>query len=170
MGIDVYAKWRNQSKEDEKAQFTGFSTVAGNVGYLREAYHGGPYVTKFLLKEGFEDGGDGVRIPAQALRQRLPAAVLMALYRNKVVYGKGDPSIQTFEGISAVMKNVFETMQDLSHEEFFAKLTNHHIEYAERLIADRALPDYVLSFVEFVELCEKKEKEEGEAVMISVSY
>lgn len=54
MGIDIYARWRNMPKEDQEAQMTGFSAVAGDVGYLREAYHGDPYVTKYLLKEAFE--------------------------------------------------------------------------------------------------------------------
>jgi hypothetical protein len=61
MGIDVYAKWDGQTEDEKKAQITGFSIVAGEVGYLREAYHGGPYATKVLFPECFTDGVEGVR-------------------------------------------------------------------------------------------------------------
>src|ERR1051326_1589275 len=51
MGIDIYAQWHGQTKEEETAQITGFSTVRGHVGYLRESYHGEPYATKHLCAE-----------------------------------------------------------------------------------------------------------------------
>lgn len=50
MGIDVYLEWDGMSKAENEAQCTGFAT-AGAVGYLREAYHGGPYATRFLFRE-----------------------------------------------------------------------------------------------------------------------
>jgi hypothetical protein len=74
MGIDIYANWRGQSEAEASAQITGFSGVAGHVGYLREAYHGGPYVTKYLVSEAFEDAEGVAAIPARTLRERLPAA------------------------------------------------------------------------------------------------
>ena len=42
MGIDIYARWRGQTEEEQHAQITSFSVVHGHVGYLREAYHGEP--------------------------------------------------------------------------------------------------------------------------------
>jgi 4-aminobutyrate aminotransferase-like enzyme len=39
---------------------TGFSATAGNVGYLREAYHGEPYATMHLCREAFREQ-DGKR-------------------------------------------------------------------------------------------------------------
>jgi hypothetical protein len=42
MGIDIYAEWRGQTDAESDAQVAGFSGVHGHVGYLREAYHGGP--------------------------------------------------------------------------------------------------------------------------------
>lgn len=170
MGIDIYAKWRGQSEEQKKAQFTGFSVVSGNVGYLREAYHGAPYVTKYLLSEGFGTG-DEIKIPAKVLRERLPGAVLMAMYRNKKVYEKGeDPSEQSFDTIQDALKQVFSIeMKDESHKSFIEGLTPHHYEYAQARIANRDLPDYAMAFVEFVELCEQKEKETGEPCVIDVS-
>lgn len=173
MGIDIYAKWRGQTKADQQKQYTGFSVVSGNVGYLREAYHGGPYITKYLVSEAFKSKDNEAKIPAKTLRKRLPSAVLMAMYRNKKIYDdqSHDPANKSFGSIVQALKDVFEIeMKDESHKEFVAKLTKHHIEYAEKLIADRALPDYAQSFVDFVELCEVKEKKTGEPVLIHASH
>ena len=52
------------------------------VGYLRENYHGGPYVTRYLVREAFEAEEHEVAIPAAVLRERLPAAVMLAIYRD----------------------------------------------------------------------------------------
>ena len=52
MGIDLYARWDGMTEAEAEAQITGFSITAGSVGYLREAYHGGPYVTAWLAPEG----------------------------------------------------------------------------------------------------------------------
>ena len=54
MGIDIYMNWDDMTNDEKQAQYTGFSTTAGDVGYLREAYHGGPYATKTLVPEAFE--------------------------------------------------------------------------------------------------------------------
>jgi len=86
MGIDIYAKWRNQTKKEREAQFTGYSTVHGHVGYLREAYHGGPYVTRYLLKEAFDSDKGEAKIPAKVLRQRLPKAIALIKERYAEVY------------------------------------------------------------------------------------
>ena len=98
MGIDVYMEWKDQTKEDKDMQCTWFSVVDGHVGYLREAYHGGPYVTKFLVPEAFESGK--AAIEAQVLRERLPHALKLAKERNKAVYKQesddGDPVIKAF--------------------------------------------------------------------------
>ena len=56
------------------------------VGYLRENYHGGPYVTRYLVREAFEVEEHEAAIPAAVLRERLPAAVMLAIYRDHVVY------------------------------------------------------------------------------------
>lgn len=31
MGIDIYTKWKGQTKAEHQAQFTGFDTEAGNM-------------------------------------------------------------------------------------------------------------------------------------------
>lgn len=88
MGIDVYLRWKDQTEPERKAQYTGFSVVAGAVGYLREAYHGGPYATEVLAPEGFQDDApeDGPQIPAAVLRERLPTVLATAMERAKIVY------------------------------------------------------------------------------------
>jgi len=55
MGIDVYLSWVGLDDEDQAAQVTGFSTRAGEKGYLREAYHGGPYATHVMFPECWGD-------------------------------------------------------------------------------------------------------------------
>ena len=77
MGIDIYTRWKGQTDEETQAQMTGFSIVHGHVGYLREAYHGEPYATKYLLREAFEHP-DRCRIPASVLRQRLPHTLALS--------------------------------------------------------------------------------------------
>jgi hypothetical protein len=90
MGIDIYTRWDGQTEEEKWAQITGFSVVSGHVGYLREAYHGGPYMTQFLLAEAFnpdsEDEYGAVEIPAQVLRQRLEQACEILKERSMKVY------------------------------------------------------------------------------------
>jgi hypothetical protein len=124
MGIDIYARWKEQTENEAKAQMTGFSAVHGHVGYLREAYHGEPYATTFLVKEAFDAESREAKIPASVLRARLPRTIELARERAIKVYG------ETGEIARARVK----------------------------------------SFVDFVELCEEKERKTGEAVTIVASY
>lgn len=84
MGIDIYAHWVGQTPDEESAQCTGFSAVHGHVGYLREAYHGQPYATKFLVAEAFETGE--AEIPASILRERLPQTLELVRERERKLY------------------------------------------------------------------------------------
>ncbi|MBA0084838.1 MAG: hypothetical protein HRJ53_07575 [Acidobacteria bacterium Pan2503] len=99
MGIDVYLKWEGQTEDEEKAQYTGFSVVSGDVGYLREAYHGGPYATTVLCAECFE-GNPTKTIPAITLIERLPDAIKACIERHRVRYqeeiGPDDPECKAF--------------------------------------------------------------------------
>lgn len=100
MGIDVYLVWPDQTEAERTAQFTGFSVTSGDVGYLREAYHGEPYATRELAPEAFngaieyrEDGSwdDGAAIiPAATLRQRLPKVIDLAIERERKLYHAGE--------------------------------------------------------------------------------
>ena len=88
MGIDIYARWQGQTEEEEQAQITGGSVVHGHVGYLREAYHGEPYATQYLVAEAFENGR--AQIPAAVLRERLPETLALVEQRERTIYDNDD--------------------------------------------------------------------------------
>lgn len=169
MGIDIYTRWPGQTAQEERAQCTGFASDAGHVGYLREAYHGGPYVTRYLVSEAFDTGE--AAIPAATLRARLPAAVLMHLYREHKLYG-GDahPERISLDELPAALLQAFSTLKDDEHDAFAATLLPESLATGERLIAERMLPDTALAFVDFVELCERKERETGSPCAVIASY
>lgn len=116
MGIDIYMYWDDMNDDEKQAQYTGFDTTAGNVGYLREAYHGGPYATQTLVPEAFEwtqeignlmscaemAGSElpddlldllsrGCPVQAETLQDRLGETVLRARERIDKVYPDMDP-------------------------------------------------------------------------------
>jgi hypothetical protein len=177
MGIDIYAEWPDQTEVEEAAQITGYSIEHGSVGYLREAYHGAPYVTKYLVAEAFNSATGEAEIHASVLRERLPAAVLMSMYREHKVYGQGDPAALKLDAgsdASALLKcivGIFENeVPDMSHLAFVETLTDESLETAKNLIASGVLPSVQKSFVDFVELCERKEAATGEPCRIIASY
>jgi len=86
MGIDIYAKWRNQTDEERGKQFTGFNILKGHVGYLREAYHGEPYATKHFLAEAFDGENHEAEIRAKTLRERLPETLAIVRDRETRLY------------------------------------------------------------------------------------
>jgi hypothetical protein len=89
MGIDIYASWDNMTDVEEEQQAHSFLiATAGHVGYLREAYHGEPYATKVLVPEAFEE--HRVRIYAARLEDRLPATLVVAEQRERMIYGTTD--------------------------------------------------------------------------------
>ena len=100
MGIDIYARWKGQTDEEEAAQITGFSVERGDVGYLREAYHGAPYATRHLVAEAFDSDTAEAKIPSAVLRKRLPETLRLAKERERTVYQRtaadDDPVIKSF--------------------------------------------------------------------------
>src|SRR5262245_61512376 len=132
MGIDIYARWNGQNTAEQDAQITGFSIEAGAVGYLREAYHGGPYVTKYLVSEAFDAPEGEAAIGAQTLRERLPAAVLMHMYREHRLYGQGkDPAVIDIDKLPAALTNVYaKEVPDMTHTQFVGALKPESIETA----------------------------------------
>lgn len=91
MGIDIYAEWRGQSEEGRRKQSASWLSIhAGDVGYLREAYHGGPYATRFLFAEAFETGR--ASISAAVLKERLPKALELVEERQRNVYPDDGPA------------------------------------------------------------------------------
>lgn len=108
MGIDIYLKWKGQTEEERKAQYTGFSITSGHVGYLREAYNREPYATKVMFPETWQDHNDtddekrkGVSYPASVLRERLSRT--LAAVRER--YGDSEvlpEAIQSWEAFVAL--------------------------------------------------------------------
>ena len=97
MRIDVYLEWHGMTKNDKDAQITGFevSQQAGAAGYLREAYHGGPYVTKVLAPECWQSEDQSAALDARTLRARLPDAIATAHKRAQEVYDRPkDPAME----------------------------------------------------------------------------
>ena len=117
IGIDVFMSWGS----GPSFEGNGERAFRGANGYLREAYHGGPYATVVLVPEafgdprrvaqafdvpGFEDAAVGtdaagyVSIPASVLRSRLPSALLTVAQRYRTVYdeecGEGHPALREF--------------------------------------------------------------------------
>lgn len=103
MGIDVFMSWGDGPSFEGNHEHV----FRGANGYLREAYHGGPYATVVLVPEAFGDprrvaqwfGVDAVEdasvgadsagyalIPANVLRARLPPALLTIARRYRAVY------------------------------------------------------------------------------------
>jgi hypothetical protein len=104
MDIEVCAQWDRMSMQEAAAQLGGKFNIeygisgAGNVGYLREPYHGEPYATKILVPEAFETGR--ASISAAALEARLPAVLEAAERREREVYDETDA-----EAIERVLKS-----------------------------------------------------------------
>jgi len=102
MGIDIYLEWDGQTEEERMNQITcGFSTQSGSVGYLREAYHGEPYATVFLLREAFESDDATATIPNYVLTDRLEETKKIVIKRAKDVYeetlDEDSPDVKAFE-------------------------------------------------------------------------
>jgi hypothetical protein len=176
MGIDIYLRWDKQTEEESKAQATGFATDAGDVGYLREAYHGGPYVTRFFLKEAFDAKEGEAEIPASVLKERLPVAVMMAMFRHSKLYG-GDKHPEKLEleedtqELAEKFKSIFENeVTDSTHDEVAKQMDADTLATAQRLIDGKMLPYYAQAFVDFAELAERKEKLIGRPCVIYASY
>jgi hypothetical protein len=111
MGIDIYAEWDEMTGAEKDAQITGFSIEHGDVGYLREAYHGEPYATKQLFPEAFMYGR--AKISAATLLARLPETLRLAEKREREVYGETDA-----EEIERVLKSYREFVALCAQKEY----------------------------------------------------
>lgn len=168
MGIDIYLKWDGMDSEDEKNQITGFSTTSGNVGYLREAYHGGPYATKMLVREAFESEDGTAKIPAAVMRERLTYVT--------------EPARGCDEGHN--MAELIMNLLGASGADVVpavpksGRTTPMTVEEAIRIRCETVYPEsgeeYVQqvlkSFRDFVALAEQKEKETNEPCTVIASY
>lgn len=167
MGIDIYLEWDGMEEEEKSAQATGFSTTSGDVGYLREAYHGGPYATRILVREAFEAEDCRAQIPAEIMRERLThvtepamtgeghqlAQMIVGMIQDtgaEVVSGGGIQSDTTRP--MTVEEAVRERQRRLYGED------ENHIERV------------VKSFRDFVALAEEKERQTGKPCTVYASY
>ena len=115
---------RNRPRASERLKPEWLSNESGNVGYLREAYHGAPYATHFFCAEVWESDEPRAYIPAATLRVRFAKTLRLVEKRERTLY----------------------------------KSTKEEIERVKQ------------SYRDFVALCEQKEKETGEHVLIVGSY
>ena len=100
MGVDVYLEWKRKGEEGEASVAEIPHRNHGKDGYLREPYHGTPYVTRFLFQEVFEapvHESDSqyltASIQAATLRKRCRDAVALVVLRDLKLYRGGhDPS------------------------------------------------------------------------------
>ena len=101
MGIDIYMRWDGMTGGDRDKQITGFDATVGDVGYLREAYHGKIFATKYLVKEAFAKDAGEVYISPKELRKRLPLTKEIVIQRAKEVYEEelteDDAVVKAFE-------------------------------------------------------------------------
>lgn len=167
MGIDIYLKWDGMTEEDQQRQFTGMSTTSGEVGYLREAYHGGPYATKILVREAFEADNAEAEIPAAVLRERLTNVT------EPVIGANGGHLVAAM--FSELMKQTGMQVEGQVLSDVTRPMT---VEEAIRERYARVYPDstpeevsnVIKSFNDFVELAERKECELGKPCTIIASY
>lgn len=169
MGIDIYLKWPEMTEDDKKSQYTGMSTVHGNVGYLREAYHGGPYATKILCREAFEAENCEAEIPAAVMRERLTSI-------TEPAYGCDGGHIAAAM-LSALMKktggevvgtrNADGRTTPMSVED--AVRTRYVNVYGEKEDSEH-VQQVIQSFRDFVALAEQKEAESGRPCTVYASY
>jgi len=174
MGIDIYLKWKRQSKKDKKKQTDcGFSTTSGAAGYLREAYHGGPYATKILVREAFEAEDCQAQIPAALMRERLTHVTEPAMNCD----GGHNMSMML---ISLFTEMCEKTGQNAVTPKFIASgstapmtVEEAVIERCERLYpegGDEHVNAVIQSFRDFVTLAELKEAKTGKPCTVYASY
>ena len=112
MGIDIYMTWDKQTEDEKQAQYAGFSTQHGHVGYLREAYHGSPYATKHLVPEAFESEDGEAFIEATTLRERLPETLKLHIQRQWELYNEDinleSPSAEAFTAFVELAERLTE--------------------------------------------------------------
>jgi hypothetical protein len=170
MGIDIYLEWDGQEEERKAAQGDKpnlWSTTEGHVGYLREAYHGGPYATKILVREAFESETCKAAIPAAVMRARLTEVSAAADGCD----GGHNVAAMIMGMLAATGANVVSTpvqsgaTQAMSVED--AVRTRCKNVYNSD---DEEIEAVVQSFRDFVELAERKEAEHGKPCVVYASY
>jgi hypothetical protein len=167
MGIDIYLEWDGMEEEEKSAQATGFSTTSGHVGYLREAYHGGPYATRILVREAFEADDCRAQIPAAVMRERLTRVTEPAMTGDghKLAAMFLDMVQSTGAKVAEGGNIRSDTTRPMTVEEAVrerqARLYGEQSDLADRVVE---------SFQNFVTLAEEKEKKTGKPCTVYASY
>ena len=176
MGIDVYLQWDGQTEAEKAGQVTGFSAKVGRAGYLREAYHGGPYATHILAREAFESPTYEAQIPAAVLRERLTHVTEPA--RGKHLQG-GEMLTQLIKNMmTAIVSDHPEISVSGPDLEPPVGTDPQTVEECVRVRCSRIYPDmppeeveeYVQSFRDFVALAEFQERKTGKPCTVYASY
>lgn len=189
MGIDIYLEWEGKDKRAKDDQMgTGFSTTSGHVGYLREAYHGGPYATQILVKEAFESDDCRAEIPAAVMRARLtnagPAAKncnmghAMSVLMGKLLSGAmaNEDIAEDPDKFLAKLQDEINNSDELEAPECLTpdmSVEEAAYERCMRLYPDGGAEhaqDVVQSFRDFVALAERRERETGKPCTVYASY
>lgn len=169
MGIDIYLEWENMDEESRKSQVTGFCTTAGHVGYLREAYHGGPYATRILVREAFDAEECAAQIPAAVMKERLTSVTEPTNAFNGGHYASAQIAklLKTVADAGTTATRIAEdttrpmTVYEAIIERYGALYPEHAAEY---------IPRVMKSFYDFVALAEEKEKQTGKPCNVIASY
>jgi hypothetical protein len=167
MGIDIYLEWDGMEQEEKTAQATGFSITSGNVGYLREAYHGGPYATRILVREAFESDNQRAQIPAEIMRERLTHVTEPAMngeghqLAQMLVGMIQDIGAEIVSGGGIQSDNTCPMTVEEAVRERQRRLYGEDSEHIERVVK---------SFRDFVSLAEEKERQTGKPCTVYASY
>lgn len=149
MGIDIYMTWDDMTADDVENQFTGFDTTAGDVGYLREAYHGGPYATEVLVPEAFtwtEKYGELMET-AEMAGQALPPLLSDMLTRGVPMSAE-------------VLEDRLQAAMDACRARYAALYPDAPEEHVQEAVA---------SYVSFVGLA-RRLQDDGKGVYVYASY
>lgn len=174
MGIDIYLRWRKQTKAEKEAQIKcGFSTTSGHLGYLREAYHGGPYATRLLVREAFEAKKCRAMIPAEVMLERLTHVTEPAMGKN-MGHMMAEMIVNHLGLHFGEAAGAADTLNQIKSGE----TTPMTVEEAVQMRCERLYPEggkkhaqeVLQSFRNFVLLAARKEKETGQPCIVYASY
>lgn len=185
MGIDIYLRWDKMTKAAKQRQMSAmFKTTCGEAGYLREAYHGGPYATQLIFREAFEAEEYQAEIPAALMRERMDnvteavigkdvghsISVLMA----QLVAGHGEqfnsiedllPHMQAHLNEHGLPKTAPATTPMTGREAIYLR---YRTVYPDE--GDAAAEEVVQSFMRFIDLAERQERKTGKPCIVVASY
>ena len=188
MGIDIYLEWEGKDKQAKDDQLVGFSTTSGHVGYLREAYNGGPYATHILVKEAFESEDCRAEIPAAAMRARLtntsPAAkncnaghAMSALMQKLFASATaGEIPEDPKDVVAYLQEHIAASENGLEVPESVTPNASVEETVRERCLTlypeggEEYAQDVMQSFRDFVALAERRERETGKPCTVYASY